>query len=209
MRVLLVGRPSIANVAQSVLVERLLSPAATRSVDPYASETTSAIRDFSPDLCVLLGSIWDSSGLCAFFGRLKEVASRARVVVFDDSASAARESAAMREGASAYICSACSVADLAKALRGSAGTARHLGGCVSHRILERAGAPSGVDTLSHRQREVLELIVAGARSATVAARLGISERTVEVHRRAIRKRLGAKNMADLVRIAVSWGIIEP
>jgi FixJ family two-component response regulator len=56
--------------------------------------------------------------------------------------------------------------------------------------------------LSSRENEVLREIVAGATSKQAARALGLSPRTIEGHRVNIRQKLGAKNLIDLVRIAV-------
>lgn len=209
MRVLLVGQPSISSAALTALVEGSLGHAETRLLEPEHPDLASAIREYGPEVCVLLGPTWDPPRLRAFFDRLREARSGARVVVLDASTSEVRAKAAIREGAAAYVCSKCGPGDLLEALRASAGTARFLGSCVSRQTLHRSETPVGNDALSPRQRRVLEMIVSGARSAEVASRLGISERTVEVHRRAILKRLGAKNIAELTRIAVRQGVIEP
>jgi DNA-binding CsgD family transcriptional regulator len=57
--------------------------------------------------------------------------------------------------------------------------------------------------LTPREREVLAQITAGASNKEGARNLGISTRTFEVHRAHIMEKLGAKNAADLVRIALS------
>ena len=56
------------------------------------------------------------------------------------------------------------------------------------------------DGLSERQRQVLELAVTGLSNKEIAARLGISFRTVEIHRAWMMERMGAGNLAELVRI---------
>jgi DNA-binding CsgD family transcriptional regulator len=56
-----------------------------------------------------------------------------------------------------------------------------------------------------REREVLAQIAEGASNKEVGRRLGISPRTVEVHRARIMDKIGARNGADLVRIALSGG----
>jgi PAS domain S-box-containing protein len=58
----------------------------------------------------------------------------------------------------------------------------------------------GSDVLTPREREVLTQIAAGASSKEAGRRLGISFRTIEIHRSRIMEKLGAKNAADLVRI---------
>jgi DNA-binding CsgD family transcriptional regulator len=61
----------------------------------------------------------------------------------------------------------------------------------------------GLKSLTPREREVLNLITAGASNKEGGYRLGISMRTFEVHRAHIMAKLGARNAADLVRIALS------
>lgn len=62
------------------------------------------------------------------------------------------------------------------------------------------------DSLSPREREVLTLVVAGLMNKQAAAEIGISEVTVKVHRRNIMNKLGARSLADLVRMADGLGI---
>ena len=58
------------------------------------------------------------------------------------------------------------------------------------------------DTLSARQREVMELAVAGLSSKEIGIRLNISPKTVENHRAWVMQRIGARNVADLIRKAM-------
>jgi FixJ family two-component response regulator len=64
-------------------------------------------------------------------------------------------------------------------------------------------AVPGGDRLTPREREVLERIALGASNKEAGRQLGISPRTVEVHRARIMEKLGARNTADLVRIVYS------
>ena len=65
------------------------------------------------------------------------------------------------------------------------------------------------EALSAREREIMALVTAGLMNKQVAAKLGVSEVTVKVHRHNIMKKLGAKSLAQLVRIANSLGIAVP
>lgn len=56
--------------------------------------------------------------------------------------------------------------------------------------------------LTPREREVLELVARGSHAREVGAALGISPRTVEVHRTRIMSKLGVRNLAELVRLTV-------
>jgi DNA-binding CsgD family transcriptional regulator len=62
---------------------------------------------------------------------------------------------------------------------------------------------SSQQLLTPREREVLALITEGSSNKEGGPQLGISRRTFEVHRAHIMKKLGAKNAADLVRMALS------
>jgi two-component system, LuxR family, response regulator FixJ len=64
-------------------------------------------------------------------------------------------------------------------------------------------APCG--RLTQRERDVLNQVIAAASSKEAARNLGISRRTVEIHRLHIMKKLGAKNAVDLVRMVLSNG----
>jgi two-component system response regulator FixJ len=63
---------------------------------------------------------------------------------------------------------------------------------------------AGVDSeLTRREQQVAALIAYGASNKEAGRRLGISPRTVELHRAHIMEKLGARNAADLVRIVLS------
>jgi two-component system response regulator FixJ len=63
--------------------------------------------------------------------------------------------------------------------------------------------------LSPRERQVLEAIAFGRPSKLIAYDLGISVRTVEVHRAHMLDRLGVRNMAEAIRIAVMATLADP
>lgn len=62
--------------------------------------------------------------------------------------------------------------------------------------------------LSKRERQVLDGLIAGGTNKSIAMDLGISPRTVEAHRAHLMDRLGARNLADLVRSAVRAGLVS-
>jgi len=61
---------------------------------------------------------------------------------------------------------------------------------------------SRLESLSARQREVMELAIAGLSSKEIGIRLNISPKTVENHRAWVMERMGARNVADLIRKAM-------
>jgi len=62
-----------------------------------------------------------------------------------------------------------------------------------------------VSSLTPRERQVLAEIMAGASNKVAGRKLGISPRTIEVHRARIMEKLGVKNACDLVRIVLGQG----
>lgn len=75
-------------------------------------------------------------------------------------------------------------------------------GSVAGRI-DGLGDFPGLLLLTRREREVLALLTNGASNKEAGRRLGISPRTVEVHRARIMDKLGARNAAELMRIVLS------
>lgn len=61
-------------------------------------------------------------------------------------------------------------------------------------------------SLTRRQREVLVAVAEGLTNKAMAARLGISEKTVETHRHALTGRLGIRTVAGLTRHALHLGL---
>ena len=68
------------------------------------------------------------------------------------------------------------------------------------RSTRRTGEIRGFEQLTAREREVLQLITDGQSNKQTGRELGISPRTVEVHRARVMEKLSAKNTADLMRI---------
>lgn len=71
---------------------------------------------------------------------------------------------------------------------------------ASHHHNEIATIKARLQTLSQREHEVLDGLVAGLPNKTIAYDLNISARTVEVHRANLMSKMGADNVADLVRM---------
>jgi FixJ family two-component response regulator len=73
---------------------------------------------------------------------------------------------------------------------------------------ERAAVRARFEALSNREREVLALVIEGQLNKTIAAALGISERTVKLHRQAITTKVGVRSVAMLARLALQAGMFE-
>jgi len=70
-------------------------------------------------------------------------------------------------------------------------------------------AANSISSLTLRQRQILDLVLSGQASKTIAADLGISQRTVENHRAAIMKRTGTRTLPALTRLALAASSKDP
>jgi two-component system response regulator FixJ len=73
---------------------------------------------------------------------------------------------------------------------------------AGNRMSARQDAQRRMTELTRREREVLDLVVAGRANKVVAHELGISPRTVELHRARVMDKMSARTVADLVRITL-------
>lgn len=72
---------------------------------------------------------------------------------------------------------------------------------IERALADAPPAPAALPTLSSREREVMALVVEGCDNRQIGERLGISFRTVEVHKGRLMSKLGARNLAELIRLA--------
>jgi two-component system response regulator FixJ len=70
------------------------------------------------------------------------------------------------------------------------------------RMQQAQDAALRISRLSPREKEVLEALVAGASNKVIAFDLGLSVRTVEVHRARMMERLGTRQLAEAIRLAI-------
>ncbi|MGZ6186167.1 MAG: response regulator [Candidatus Binataceae bacterium] len=118
-------------------------------------------------------------------------------------------------GAAGYLVKTDAASELLSALRAVATGRRYLSATVAPAVLARLKNPSGETRaggatvkLTRREREVLSLIGEGATSKDIAARLGISPKTAQVHRDNLKQKLKAKSTAAIVRYAIKHKLIR-
>jgi two-component system, NarL family, response regulator len=107
---------------------------------------------------------------------------------------------AIRAGATAYVVKSSSVEELNRAVDAAVESQRF--------VDPAAGRDGGGSALTRRQRQILQLYADGQSTARVAKRLGLSAETVRTHTKAILARLGARDRAHAVAIALRSSLIE-
>jgi len=115
---------------------------------------------------------------------------------------------ALRAGAVGYLLKDAAVSELEIGMRAVARGEKYLSPAVSQTVVDNYighYATATADTLAlltPREREVLQLVAGGLTSKEIAQQLGISYRTVEVHRMHLMRRLNVHDVTALVRFAV-------
>jgi DNA-binding NarL/FixJ family response regulator len=146
--------------------------------------------------------------------QLHEKVPRTRIVVLSMHANEAYVVEALRNGASGYVLKQAQGRVLVEAIREVMSGRRYLSPPLSDEQLSRfeqkmsASALDPYETLSSREREVLQLAAEGLTNAEIGKRLDIGKRTVETHRANLIRKLGLKSHAELVRFAVRRGLIS-
>jgi DNA-binding NarL/FixJ family response regulator len=145
--------------------------------------------------------------------QVHERAPETKVIVLSMHANDAYVVEALRNGAAGYVLKQAEARALVDAIRAVRGGARYLSPPLSEEKLERwqrdakSSPVDPYDTLSTREREVLQLAAEGLTSAEIGARLTIGKRTVETHRANLQRKLGLKTQAELIRLAVKKGLV--
>jgi DNA-binding NarL/FixJ family response regulator len=135
-----------------------------------------------------------------------------RIVVLSMHDSDAYVLEAVRSGALAYVPKGAPAAELVRAIRSAAGGRRYVR-TVPDRAIDdylrkaRGSEADLYDLLTPREREVLHMVAEGLSSGKIARRLAISPRTVEAHRASLMRKLGVKGRTELIKFALSRGIV--
>jgi DNA-binding NarL/FixJ family response regulator len=135
-----------------------------------------------------------------------------RVVILSMHATESYVLDALRSGAVAYLLKSGRSSELVDAVRAVVAGKRYLSPPLSDRAVDAyarlaEGASDSYDTLTTREREVLQLAAEGHSSPDIASRLGISARTVETHRANLMRKLGLTGQTDLIRYSLRRGIL--
>ncbi|HUI43832.1 MAG TPA: response regulator transcription factor [Terriglobia bacterium] len=196
---------------------RMLEDDARLVVVGEASTGLSAVADcarLKPDVVVMDISMPELGGLEATAEVLKANPD-VRVLILSMYSNPAYVRKAFEAGAKGYILKDALDVDLAQAVMVVAQGGAYMSPAISSLMIDnlktgalQAGGDS-YDTLTLREKEVLQLIAEGKSNKEIAGLLGISPNTVAVHRAHLMDRLGVHRTAELVLYAVQKGIVQP
>ena len=202
IRILCVEDHSIVREGIALIINRqpdMLVVAAAATVD----ESVEQFRTHRPNITLMDLRLRGSSGIEAI-AALRHIDPRARIIVltmYDGDEDIYR---ALRAGAVTYLLKDTISDDLIRVVREVHSGARPLHPDVEARLAERSTHP----TLTPREVEVMALMMQGLRNKEIAAALGISEGTVQVHVKSIFAKLNVNDRTAAVRVSLRRGIIH-
>jgi DNA-binding NarL/FixJ family response regulator len=168
-------------------------------------------RRCAPDIAVLDYSLPELNGLDLTIA-LKREFPRLEVLIYTMHDRDEIITEILKAGARGYVMKSDSEEHLLSALDALAVRRPYFSGAVSEALLEQflqSTRHNSVGVLTHREREVVQLIAEGKINKQIAGALNISVKTVETHRASAMHKLKLKTTADLVRYAVRNNLIQP
>jgi DNA-binding NarL/FixJ family response regulator len=174
-------------------------------------EAVSEALRLRPDIVIMDIAMPELDGVEAT-RRIVERSPETRVLILSMYLSAEHIYRALQAGAQGYVLKESAGEEVVDAVRALRAGKRYL----SHRITEtviddylREGTNvSPLDSLSLRERDVLQLVVEGRTNAAIAQALSLSPKTVETYRARIMKKLKVRDTVELVKFSMRHGLIS-
>ena len=120
---------------------------------------------------------------------------------------------ALRAGAAGYVLKVAAPEELVQAIRVALDGGTFVSPTLARAVFESTEgmveAGERIARLTPHQREILRMLADGLSAKEIARKLDISSRTVESHKYQIMESLGAQTSAELIRLAIRHGIVEP
>ena len=170
-------------------------------------ETSRLVERLRPDVLVLDLMMPGLNGL-EVTRQIRKHSPGTRIVILSMHKDESYVLKALKNGAAAYVLKDATSEELVRAIREAAAGRRYLSPPLSDSAIaayvERANATAmdSYQSLSSRERQVLQLAAEGHTNTAMAKRLFISPRTVEMHRANMMKKLELRNQTDLIRYAL-------
>jgi two-component system, NarL family, invasion response regulator UvrY len=168
-----------------------------------------AYKEFKPDVVVMDIAMPGASGVEAV-RHIRQWDKDARILIFSMHLSVPVTLKAFEAGASGFVTKSSGPAELIRAVEAVASGGRVLSHDVAQVIAADRLASSSqiVDDLSPRETEILRLLASGMGSEEIADLLRLSAKTVRNHHYTIKSKIGARNDAHLVWLAVGAGLVH-
>ena len=168
-----------------------------------------AYKDHSPDIVIMDLTLQRAGGLEAIC-HIREWDKQAKVLVFTMHLGSAFALKAFEAGATGYVTKSSAPGELVHAVETVANGGRFLSEDISKAIAADriAGSSQLVEKLGPRETEILRLLASGICSEAIAELLNLSHKTIRNHHYVIKSKIGARNDAHLVWIALSAGLID-
>ncbi len=192
----------------------LLEEQAGWTVVGEADSGVSALRlaaELQPDVVLMDITMPDLNGIEALH-RLQIEQPKIRSLVLSMHADRRFVSESLKAGAYGYLLKDCAFTELAQAIRAVIAGQYYLSHKISGVLIQdyvslaKQQGASAFTTLSPREREVLQLISEGCATRVIAARLNVSVKTIETHRRQIMEKLDLHTVAELTKYAIREGL---
>jgi two-component system, NarL family, response regulator NreC len=197
-------------------MKALLAADSDFSVIGEANDGLDAVRlveKLHPDVLLVDLAMPNLSGL-EVTRQVRKRFPQVQVIVLSMHANEAYVLEALSSGASGYILKESSFSEVIKGIREVSAGRRFLSPSVSQQSIDaylkksKTGPWDPYETLTTREREILQMTAESQSSAEIGRRLFISPRTVEVHRQNAMRKLGLRSQGDLVRYALKKGILS-
>ena len=166
------------------------------------------VRDLQPDIVLMDIAMPGLNGLEAA-ERIHGILPAVKIIILSMHASEEYVAQALKAGASGYLLKDAATAELEMALKSVSMGQFYLSPAISRQVVDTMlrGGPTGLDLLTPRQREILQLIAEGKSTREIAETLHLSVKTVETHRAQLMDRLDIHDVAGLIRYALRKGLI--
>jgi DNA-binding NarL/FixJ family response regulator len=174
-------------------------------------EAVRLARELSPDLVIMDVTMPDLNGIDAT-RIITSGSNNTKVIALSMYSDKQFVQGMIQAGASGYLLKDCAFEELVSAIQaviqGDTYLSPGIAGIVVQDYLTKLTTDrSSADTvLTNREREVLQLIAEGNSTKEIAARLNVSVKTVETHRRQIMEKLGIFSIAELTKYAIREGL---
>ncbi len=178
-------------------------------------EALSAVEKLNPDV-VLMDVVMPGLNGIEATRQIRRFSRGSRVVMLSGFVDEDQLLEALRAGASGYLMKSSDVSELVLAIQTVHRGNSYYSSAISEGFdlaeisyqSKRPDQKTGIDTLTGREREVLQLIAEGRTNQQIADDLVISVKTVEAHKAHIMTKLHAKHRTDLIRYALRKGIVK-